>query len=118
MFDYDKKQALKTLENWFDGFIKAKCDDFCIHPFKFSSYDGIVKGGGKKYFWHRLPPVFDFVLFNNSNERYAISITTDTFTDEILSECDDYGVDVYYIDMYWILEQNKRPSKIECIQLN
>jgi len=124
MFDYDKKQAIKKLKNWFDSLNKEKGEIFRIDPFDFSEYDyysngenGIDKDGTENMH-HRLPSVFDLVLHNKSNERYAISITTDTFTDETLNYCDDYGVDVFYIDVYWILEQNERPSKIKCIQLN
>ena len=56
----------------------------------------------------------DILIHNKANPRYYIYLNKPTFTSIQVQELIGYCIDVYFIDVDWILQQKTQPDKLKC----
>lgn len=56
----------------------------------------------------------DILIYDKANERYYIYLNKPVFTSTQIKECLDACIDVYFIDIDWILQQKTKPDKLKC----
>jgi hypothetical protein len=111
----DKKLAIDIFMKWFDGGIN-------ISPFMFREfYDihipiGIDDYCGTVYTDNYNMP--DIIIIDKANDRYYIDLTPKIHSNEFIEKCYDCGIDIYYVDINWILQQTSIPIKIECDKIS
>jgi hypothetical protein len=62
--------------------------------------------------------LFDLVIYDKGNIKYGFNFKHIIYSKKNLEDCFDMGINIYYIDTNWILQQTKIPSYIQCIKKN
>jgi uncharacterized protein YkuJ len=104
----NKEKSILLLEKWFPICGAYQCPD--IYPFEFRDYSGSSRD-------LYLTENFDLLLFDKCNPKYAIDLTNKNYSLKLQKECFDMGIEIYYINIDWILQQTNVPKKIECIKI-
>lgn len=110
-FNHFRKSILTQIDDQFDNRLE-EC--------KFTINDGIVM---VEYDLGRLFSqnyTADMVIDYKGQDTYYIDITRKIYSDDFIQDCIEYGIDVYYIDFNWILQQlhhDTMPSKIEVVKI-
>ncbi len=127
-----KYRAINRFARWFRDTAILKggpyyCDSLSIPPFEFREFDGVSVYKGQ--YWNG--PLRDLtdkgivvIMDDKDNPRYAVTFINTEKDSRIINQCDHthsecsgYGVDIYAIDIDWVLKQDKIPDKIEYLSV-
>jgi hypothetical protein len=115
-------KASLILQSWLDNLSKDR-DYFDLLPLDIREYDCYLTHHSSRHQFphpdlYALTYFFDLIIVDKSNEKYAIKFSRSEkpyfkYPKWVLSECDDYGIEIINVDLNWILQQKEIPKELK-----